>query len=279
MTPLSTGHISPQLSETVRIGIKQHSPRFIYYPGASMIEVKHQRYEMKSYQHGGGIRSEITQFTRKSRKRLMSLLGQLDKTCIPLFGTLTYPENFTADARTWKRDLDNLDKRMARKFPDSAMVWKLEPQKRGAPHFHLLVWGVDHHQLRSFLPFAWAEVVGSDDKNHLLWHLGLLGNGNKHCVQKVRSWRGVRSYASKYMGKIIDMPLMQESGWASPGRFWGVRRRQNLPAVVAQIIELDDYSVYEFLRYMRRYANIKARRYRSLSIMVENPARWAELLK
>jgi hypothetical protein len=42
-----------------------------------------------------------------------------------------------------------------------------------------------------------------------------LGNGNEHCVQAVRSWGGVKSYASKYFSKIENDTV--------GGRVWGIR--------------------------------------------------------
>jgi hypothetical protein len=82
------------------------------------------------------------------------------------------------------------------------------------------------------------------------------------------------------MGKVFDMPMMADLGWTTPGRFWGVKGRDNLPAVVAdEIAGLSDEQVYDLFRLMRRYAGIKGRSYRSLSIMCENPTQWLRCLR
>jgi hypothetical protein len=51
---------------------------------------------------------------------------------------------------------------LRREFSGCSAIWKLEPQKRGAPHFHLLVWGIAflHYQR---LARRWFEIVGSND--------------------------------------------------------------------------------------------------------------------
>jgi len=259
---LSTAHIPPKCSITpIPASLK-------VWQGASLIKVSHEKYTIP--QKGGGIRGSISLFSRQSKKRLMNLLATIERTEKPLFVTLTYPEAFTTSADVWKNHLERFYKRMARKFPGSSFIWKLEPQKRGAPHFHLMVWGVEYIPLRRWISDAWYQVVGSGDEKHL--HAGT-------SVEEVRSWRGVMSYASKYMGKIFDSPMMSDLGWDNPGRFWGVKGRENLPQVVADEIKgLTDQQVYDFFRLMRRYAGIKGRSYRSLSISCENPTQWIRIL-
>ena len=38
--------------------------------------------------------------------------------------------------------------------------WKLEPQERGAPHYHCLIWGVDEGELLDFVAYTWYEIAG-----------------------------------------------------------------------------------------------------------------------
>jgi hypothetical protein len=164
-------------------------------------------------------------------------------------------------AETFKRDLDNFIKRLARKFPEVAGVWKLEPQKRGAPHFHLLVWGASYAELLAFVPDAWCQVVKSSDPNHLAWHKGELGNSP--CVQQIESQRGVFWYASKYMSKEVSLSC---EDW---GRWWGVFYRDNLPLGEVVNVEVSEEKAIEFIRYMRRFARIRSRDYRTLTIICD----------
>ncbi len=245
---LSTCHISPQI--TIRLG-------------ASVMTVKRtQRPKQEENPAQDRVkRGKVAGFSAKSRNRLMRTLAEVRRDCLPVFVTLTYPLEYPNMAETFKKDLDNFIKRLARKFPDVAGVWKLEPQKRGAPHFHLLIWGAAHIELLAFIPLAWCEVVGSDDPNHLAWHKGELGN--KPCVQQIESQRGVFWYASKYMSKEVGTMF---SDW---GRWWGVFHRNNLPLGEVVNMEVTEEKAIQFIRYMRRFARIRSRDYRTLTIICD----------
>jgi len=133
-----------------------------------------------------------------------------------LFITLTYPGQFAMNDRVWKRDLDRFLKRLRRKFPGVGGVWKLEPQERGAPHYHLVIVGVSFIA-KEWLSQAWYEVVGSEDPKHLV-------AGTQ--VQQVQSYEGVLSYAAKYASKgLQELP---EEWLDGVGRWWGVFGRENL---------------------------------------------------
>ncbi len=183
-----------------------------------------------------GIRQPITKFTRSSRLRLLRHLNCVDRRKIAaglaIFVTCTYPKGFPSPEDA-KRDADALRARFEREFGQRPGVWKLEPQKRGAPHFHLLIFmesAGDLAKHEHFWPRAWCEVVKSADPNHLRWHLGLLGGKNKHCVERVRTWNGVMVYAGKYLGKSCEA-----QGWEKPGRFWGIWNRKHLPTSISNL--------------------------------------------
>jgi len=163
-------------------------------------------------------RGKVTGFSWRSRSRLNKMIAKLKKTHIPLFVTLTYHERYPTDFIGYKSHLDLFLKRLSYHFKSSGVIWKLEFQDRGAPHFHLLVFGVDFNELADFVPSAWQEVVDPGNDLLLRWHRGELGHGNRHCVQEIRSWQGVKSYASKYFSKTIDFVEGQGTG-----RCWGSR--------------------------------------------------------
>lgn len=159
-------------------------------------------------------RAGITTFTKKSRGRLCSLVAKIKRHSRPVFVTLTYPENYPSDYKKYKRDLSNFSKRLKYAFPGVSVLWKLEFQDRGAPHYHMFVFGASLSRLQAFIPLAWYQVVKSGDEKHLRWHRGELGNGNEHCVQEIRSWNGVKSYTAKYFTKGVNVV-------SETGRFWG----------------------------------------------------------
>jgi len=168
----------------------------------------------------------------------MRLLASLNHNSPPpIFVTLTYPSDYSSDFRVWKRHLDNFCRRLLRKWPQAAIIWRLEFQERGAPHFHLLVFGVD------YIPFnwvarAWYEVVGSGDDKHLR-------AGTR--VEKIRSWRAAFAYASKYLAK-------EDVTEQRTGRIWGVYGRANLPLSLKVTIQLD--SLGDFFRLRRVLARV-----------------------
>lgn len=233
---LSYGHISPH-------GVAE------FWKGAKLVKVSKPKI-FYAGQYGGGGRGGISKFTRQSRGRLLRKLASILVEYLPVFLTLTYPAEFPSDAEVWKRHLDNFAKRLMRRFPKAGFIWKLEPQKRGAPHYHLMVWGVDYAHLLFWAGKSWYQVVGSGDEKHLR-------AGTR--VEKIRSWRGVMSYASKYMAKVEELP----EGWNKPGRFWGTRG--NIPFAEIERISLSDYQVNQFLRLLRRYMKLPGRQYKSLS--------------
>lgn len=182
-----------------------------------------------------GRRGRIVDYSRSSRKRLLTLLNSINRPAcrdLPLFITLTYPAVWSADPARWKRDLDVLGKRLVAEFPRVAFIWKLEYQKRGAPHYHLLLFGVryvDH----KWLAQQWYEVVDSGDEKHLQ-------AGTE--VRPIEGWRGVLSYAAKYLTKA-GLPV----GMTWAGRYWGVVGRRYLPVLMQTYL----LSWQEFYRLRR----------------------------
>ena len=213
----------------VHIGTK--NPYISIWKGASLIIASSGKAENEEDEDKdiGGIRKSIVGFSRASRMRFQCMMGKMLKAGTWYFITLTYPAEFSNDPKSYKINLKAFVLKLRRAFPAISGFWKLEPQKRGAPHFHVLTTGqVDLIDLIVFVPQVWYEVVGSNDPLHLAWHKGLLGN--KPCVEKVESDEGVMWYASKYIGKTIDeLPEDKTELWKKIGRYWGVFNRDLLP--------------------------------------------------
>lgn len=171
----------------------------------------------------GGPRGAITEFSAAARRRLIDFLAEINQKLagrLPLFLTLTYPAAWPDDPAEWKRHLDNWLKRLARRHPGASAVWRLEFQVRGAPHFHLLLWGCKWMD-RGWLSGSWFQVVGSGDQRH---HKA----GTR--VEFIRSWRGVMWYAAKYVAKKSLAPCP-----GRVGRFWGVFNRAALPVDIIEV--------------------------------------------
>jgi hypothetical protein len=201
-----------------------------------------------------GQRQKIRGFSRASRRQLMNELNSIDRTKIEAdrcgMLTLTYPSRFPSPAGA-KKDLKRMRERIRRTWGKLPFYWKLEPQDRGAPHFHFLMFFESVDQLRAFAEWvarAWHEIAGQDDPNHLKWHRGQLGN--KPCLEVMRSWNGVIDYGSKYVGKMID--AAQFSAWEFPGRWWGKQCVEALP--IEMVGEnVDELEVKIARRTVRRF--------------------------
>lgn len=248
---LSTLHTSPCVSApTVKIAL-----------GGDLLELKGPRIPRPGI---GGKRGRIRGYSAASRRRLLRLMASVDRNAVglPLFVTLTYPAVWSPDPERWKRDLDTFLKRLQRRFPKVAVIWKLEPQKRGAPHYHLVIFGVSYID-RYWLRQAWYEIVGSDDLRHLQ-------AGTQ--VKRVKSWRGVGAYASKYLGKVGDEANFPEYA----GRWWGFVGRNFLPVVwYAQRLDLGPF--YVMRRVLRRYlrshnVRLRSRRFSGVSVFLDSTA-------
>jgi hypothetical protein len=205
-----------------------------------------------------GERKPCQGFSGKSRRRLLVWLNSINQRTAPAsewrMVLLTYPKEFPA-ARASKRDLAAMVRRFKRQYGDRPFFWKLEPQQRGAPHFHLLVWMGGHYPAddRELLWWAntWHEVAGGGDENHLHFHLGMLP-GSQPCVQQVRTWNGITTYAGKYLGKLCGEA--EGSSWHEPGRFWGIVNRDRLAAVITPVtVDLEPQEAIRARRLMRRW--------------------------
>ena len=166
-------------------------------------------------------RGRIGGFSKDSQKRLRDFFAQIDqgKAGLPKFITLTYPGKFSPDSDRWKRDLDVFLRRLETYCPSSYGVWKLEPQRRGAPHFHIVVWQTPFIE-NAWLGRVWYEIVGSGDGRHQAAGTSVAG---------ARTWRGVTSYCAKYITKLCDLPEENGEMWVHPGRWWGKFRKDRFP--------------------------------------------------
>ncbi len=205
-----------------------------------------------------GIRGNVGGFSKGSRKRCLQTLGSIDKTgsAPPLFVGLTYPgDHWPDDPAQWAQDLENFYARLCRhrSWANIAIIWRKEPQKRGAPHFHLFIFGLE------FLAWQWVGATWAD----------ITGGNPKTCsdVEKLRSWRGAMFYASKYMAKVADddaggFTTATGTPLTEVGRHWGVMGRKHLP-VAWRRYALALGQFHWLRRQIARYMRSKGRNHRT----------------
>jgi hypothetical protein len=189
----------------------------------------------------GGARGKIGDFSHSSRLAFLRSVNQIDRSMVDAnrvgLVTLTYPGVGYPTPRASKRDLKVFLQRLVRDCPDVAGYWKLEPQRRGAPHYHLLLFApiaMDWKAFQLWVAETWHEIAGNGDPKHLAFHMGTLGNGNRPCVERIRTWQGVASYAAKYIGKHVS--ANNDEGWEHPGRWWGKHQVKLLPIFIQKTV-------------------------------------------
>jgi hypothetical protein len=186
--------------------------------------------------HGGGgepyrgNRGKVQTFSVGSRMRLLRRFARLEvvegdgyrsKVSFLTLTTLAH-----LHPRVIKKFSQRLFKRISRKYPSLSVVWRLEFQKRGAPHLHCVLFNAPWVD-RTWIVASWGELVGQ--VNPVV------------DIRRVKSSRQLVSYVSKYVAKIGDSSLLdigtKNAGdfgrWngmeTSVGRIWGVWNAESLP--------------------------------------------------
>lgn len=199
-------------------------------------------------------RGFVERFTEQSRFRMLKMLARIEAPRSDgyrfkvSFVTLTTRAIF--HPREFKDFMVRWFKRVGRKYPHVAIVWRLEYQKRGAPHVHLILYNAPWID-KEWVQETWGEIVGQ---------------GRPFTrIERIKSYKHLMSYASKYCGKV------QEGGFNSvtystashadkkllgvgAGRVWGVHNRARLPFAdeVTDVIP-NDGAFWLIRRYCQRF--------------------------
>lgn len=150
-------------------------------------------------------------FSQESRYRLFRLLHSLQFERIT-FATLTYPAEFPTESKVYKAHLKEYRRRFESKFGTVRAVWRLEFQKRGAPHYHLLYLDAPFIPVTEWCEL-WSNVIHTDDPNHrkIGVDVRLITTGKEAPL--------IAAYVGKYVGKE-DMRNGEDVA-EKPGRWWG----------------------------------------------------------
>jgi hypothetical protein len=200
----------------------------------------------------GGIRDRVRGFSRESRTNLLRRLASINRAAFKAFKgrlisiTLTYPHEYPEDPEVCKNHLKALRRRLQRKFGDFAGFWRMGIQRRGAWHFHLLLFvgpsigSVD--ELRRFISSSWYEVTGKVSEGHLRTGTRVVG---------VKRWKQATSYVERYMAKPEDFPKGLETG-----RIWGIWNKELLP-VRWETVQVSLRDAFRIRRIYRKLAKRK----------------------
>lgn len=247
-----------------------------------------------------GGRGKITTFSKKSRKRLLELGARLDMAGAALgkpiiFMTITYAQKWPEPEQV-SRNFRALLERLRRFAPQSSAIWRIEYQKRGAPHFHLICFGLPYLD-KALLAAWWGEIIGRE-----FWDYSQ-GEQNPRVpftrIEAIKSGRRAMFYLSKYVAKMpepaptafcedavqggnavasgfINVPYLHA------GRWWGIFNESFLPfaKLLQGSLKLSDTGTKQVFFNLRRLmaavwprAN-KSGTFNGASVFVDSSDKW-----
>jgi hypothetical protein len=226
--------------------------------------------------HVRGTRDRVRGFSRASRRNLLLRLASINRSAFRAFRgrlisiTLTYPHEYPEDPELCKNHLQALRKRLQRKFGEFAGFWRMGIQRRGAWHFHLLLFVGSSigsmGELRRFISSSWYEVTGRFSEGHLC-------AGTR--VEAVRKWREATSYVERYMAKPEEFPQGLQTG-----RIWGLWNEGFLPVrwETAQVSLRNAFKIRRIYRKLAKRKGSGSLRRITVFVRYENVARLLEFL-
>lgn len=176
----------------------------------------------------GGKRGKVVTLSDASRRNLMLYLAKMNRDAKAFTMALTLPGDtqFLTSKKVhiaFKSVCNRLT--ASRLFPKVSFVWKRELQRRGALHYHLLLYGLEHEETRAafqrWISRNWNALVCvdlSDEEKgkHMRWHLHL------------KNMEAVRGNIARYFAKYLGKPLVSVCE-EIPGRWWGKINTKALP--------------------------------------------------
>lgn len=168
-------------------------------------------------------RGPITDFTRASQQRFQRAVSMWEPVGKILFVTLTYPRSWP-DPETRRAQFKRFRERMLKDLPHVAGCWKLEYQRRGAPHYHWVIQTgsecPDPKKYQQWVQKTWDSCIGAH---------GICR------VEVPRSDKKAKFYLTKEMGKMVQSSkaerLKCDNVIEHVGRFWGWHNRKELQQV------------------------------------------------
>jgi len=184
------------------------------------------------------IENDIKSFSQKSRRHLFDIFNKINYSSygVPLFLSLTWHYDSPTTRHSIKLFLKLFRQRLEKIFPPFHYVWKFEYQKRGTPHFHIML-----------LPLTHSDIFYSDEKEKEIkkhWN-ELKVCKCIHCktysahVVKVSTYQMALSYIAKEIAKVEENYLEHDLG-----RIWGTSQKLNCEKKESLKITLDEYELF-----------------------------------
>jgi hypothetical protein len=128
------------------------------------------------------------------------------------FVTLTYPRDFPKDAKVYKAHLREYRRRFEIRWGKIQAVWRLEFQRRGAPHYHIFYLDCPFIPVREWCAL-WSDVIHTNSENHRK-----IGVDVKLVADRTAE-RLIAFYVGKYVAKVNGEN--EHGNTRKCGRWWG----------------------------------------------------------
>lgn len=195
---------------------------------------------------GAELAGIVRTFSRASKRRLGRAIASVDWADVIEPGdrlalvTLTYHGDWRKACPTPETAYKHL-RALAKRFNRATgrkftCVWKREFQRRGAPHFHMLMPLPSHvleEPVRDWFARSWFQVVHSGDERHRLAGTGVDWSEGLRMADANRAAAYFTGYSA---GKADSKSYQDEApeGWAnengSVGRWWGMIGMETITA-------------------------------------------------
>jgi hypothetical protein len=229
-------------------------------------------------------RSNIIEYSMKSRKRFFEALLTMDWVNIPQDTirelTLTYPSIYPNDGKILKKHLDAYAKRLknfGKAYGGIAFPWKMEFQKRGAPHFHLILISgnpIPLEELRTWALKSWNNLVAKwiaseEDHSEEEKKIAIKNHRNAGIEADIvrKNAKGLVCYVAWYIGKNkgkakeYQHEVPQE--YENVGRWWGFYgKNSGLLKIGKREIVISEEEYEEYKEKIQRKWELEGRHYR-----------------
>lgn len=234
---------TPQGKTLVNNTILEKHPHFEYFPHCVEFHPVTPKYVGKSNNHGH--RGPITHFSKSARFRLFHMLAKIDNDLIfePIFCTLTYHYGHENSKRSTKSQLHHFLTRLRQLDPKVQYFWRIEYQKRGAPHYHLIIFPGTKIGTR------FSNAYGTSISR--IWHEIADPNSYRHeqygCkIVTIKSYSQACAYMSKYIAKHEHI-----NAESVEGKHWGCSR--NLPIYKLAHAEMNRKMTIVYIEKIRHW--------------------------
>lgn len=246
----------PDASSLATRSYLARSPSVVLHEGLAIIDRGHIPRNDPRRRHWR--RGCILRYSSPSRRRMMRLMATIRHNDLtsPLFLTLTY--HAAPDDAAARTDLHTYLRILRLRWPSLQYLWRMELQRRGAIHWHVILWLhassqhiVTDARMIPHLRRVWHQLVGSGDPDHERY-------GAK--IALAASRKQAYAYISKYVAKEDADPRPVR------GRRWATSR--GLPTAPYYDVDVTYHQQQVVRRIVRRLMRARLRKAKRLGTYI-----------